>query len=478
MKNKKIISLFLFCALLMTILPAYSDAFTDLMVKQMITLGVNERMIPSSQEKLEFMNGITVTPYTTIESIQEDLNQGSNINKCNNMKATPIAVAAGIGREDLVEFLIKHGAELNITIRPNSQSALMFACISGKSDILKLLLGNGANPNLKDKSGAILTHYITLSNNKESIELILKNCGNINATDNDGLTPLDWAILGEKTVAVKVLLEQGSAINTKSSIGLTPLDYANISENQYIITLLKNLNAKSTGQYGVDTLARVHCIAIPGGLKNIDIVLKTGHTKEIKYLLSTNKMNLAEQMNSIATAQKNRIAEKKSEQQMDDKKQKNSEEQIYCIKEFKPYSSIIPDSFTEAHVIAAFNRDPKAVDTFFKETGSINIKDRHGITPLMAAAYLNPNVEVIKVMIKDGAELNDHDNSHAYPLGYARLQNNFKVIDFLLEQNLSKPHIRRAIIGYYKDYSPRSQQSNKEIDKMLINTLRDKSRGL
>jgi|GEM_PF-5050707 len=444
MKHKKIISLLLFFIFTMSVVPVYPDAFSDLIVKQMITVGIGEAMKPNAPEAPKFARGVTITPYTSTDSIQAELNQCADINICNNMDTSPIAVTAALGREDLVEFLIQKGAKLDLATGENGETPLMFASISGKINILKLLAENGAKPDIKDKTGALLTHYITLSNNKDGIEWVIKNFGNVNAKDNYGLTPLDWAVLGEKTVAVKILIEHGADINIKSNQGLTPFDYANVSENQYIITLLKKLNAKTTGNYNADILDNIHCIAIVGGLNDPVTILKTGHTKEIKYLLNNKKIN--------------------------------PRSQIYYINEFKPYPSIIPNSFTASHIIAAFNRDPKAVDAFFKATGSINIKERHGITPLMAAAYLNPNVEVIKAMLKDGADLNAHDTSNNYTLGYARLINNFKVINFLLSQNLSKSHIKWALRAYIKGYSTRSVQSTKEIDNLLKDALNNKNR--
>jgi hypothetical protein len=66
---------------------------------------------------------------------------------------TVLMVASNKGYTEIVKLLLKKGADPNQK-NYKGTTALMLASQSGHKDVVKLLLKNGANPRLKDKNGA------------------------------------------------------------------------------------------------------------------------------------------------------------------------------------------------------------------------------------------------------------------------------------------------------------------------------------
>ena len=76
---------------------------------------------------------------------------GANIEKKDRVGRTPLMLAAGLGREKSVKFLVKHNARLN-EVDKYGWSALMLAIYNNFFPIVKYLIRKGADVNLKTKN--------------------------------------------------------------------------------------------------------------------------------------------------------------------------------------------------------------------------------------------------------------------------------------------------------------------------------------
>ena len=108
-------------------------------------------------------------------------------------------------------------------------SDLLTAVDEGQSNVVQELLDSGIDPNKNaSPDGAYPLHLASLKGNKEIVKILLDNGAEIDlrATNKDKATPLAWAaFFGQKDV-VSLLIEAGASINVLDANHATPLDAA------------------------------------------------------------------------------------------------------------------------------------------------------------------------------------------------------------------------------------------------------------
>ncbi|EAX88960.1 ankyrin repeat protein, putative [Trichomonas vaginalis G3] len=99
---------------------------------------------------------------------------------------------------------------------------------SNKSpDLIRFLISNGADVNLKDNDGQTFLHQIYSPSNLAAIwGVLLTHAVDINAKDKKGCTPLHYAVIRGLVKLVKFLVSHGVDVNSKDFLGSTPLHYA------------------------------------------------------------------------------------------------------------------------------------------------------------------------------------------------------------------------------------------------------------
>lgn len=94
-----------------------------------------------------------------------------------------------------VEFLLKHGANVNVLERTFSRDALNpihLASEYGPIEIVKLLLDHGADVNTKTSFNATPLHFAAQGKYISIAKLLIDRGAQVDAKDNAGRTPLNW----------------------------------------------------------------------------------------------------------------------------------------------------------------------------------------------------------------------------------------------------------------------------------------------
>lgn len=85
------------------------------------------------------------------EVVEDLLKAGADVNLANASGTTPLMMAAAAGDPATVRIMIEHGATVNAVESTHGQTALMFAAALDRADAVSLLMKNGADASLTTK---------------------------------------------------------------------------------------------------------------------------------------------------------------------------------------------------------------------------------------------------------------------------------------------------------------------------------------
>jgi len=168
---------------------------------------------------------------------------------------TSLMRAAGDGNDKLVNQLLAAGADVNARDQ-RGESALMYACLHGKSDVLLIrdLLAAGADVNATDRWGrtalyfAVQTTLPLLGRTEGQGEAIVRQLiaagADVNVADNNQVSVLMKAARDSDIMTVRHLLRAGADVNKSSNNGETAISIARENGNFAVVRLLIQYGAK------------------------------------------------------------------------------------------------------------------------------------------------------------------------------------------------------------------------------------------
>jgi len=123
--------------------------------------------------------------YDELDTADLLIRAGAKVAAGNRDGATPLQLAALNGSAAMIEKLIKAGADPNAPLSSSGDTALMMAARTGKTGALNVLIESGANVNAKESWG--------------------------------GTTALMWAVSERHPDAVKILIDHGADVHGRSN---------------------------------------------------------------------------------------------------------------------------------------------------------------------------------------------------------------------------------------------------------------------
>jgi ankyrin repeat protein len=252
-----------------------------------------------------------------------------------------------------------------------------------------------------------------LKNDRKEIKKYIQENKYIKTPSKTGITPIALATLEGDMNLVKELLNKGADINFQDSYGRTPIIYAGISGREEIIKEIKQL----------------------GG----DINKKDRYMKSAKnYILERKKYF---KTYGETKKQENHTSKYYSKLKIDT----DSEKLIDAIKKRK-YESVKD----------LINRKDLCLKINYQKPSNFNIID--GFTPLMYAV-LNENIEIVKILIKNGADVNSISKYGKTALVIAQEMKNKEIMDFLISNGGDTSYLRKSQVLNKKDMPLNSIQT-------------------
>jgi len=177
--------------------------------------------------------------------------QGADVNeKDEELGWTPLHWAAFTGPQDVIEFLIARGANVNARDAWDD-TPLHRAAAAGQKESVELFLAKGAKVNAEGESGKTPLHDAARKGHEEVVGVLIAGGADLNARDGSGLTPLLRAVLKKHLKAVELLVAKGADVNAMDKGGRTPLDYIGQQHHAEIVDLLRKHGATHSLLYAV-----------------------------------------------------------------------------------------------------------------------------------------------------------------------------------------------------------------------------------
>ncbi len=150
---------------------------------------------------------------------------------------TPLSWAASLGKIELVKALLENGADPNIKM-PGGETALMSAVVNNDVEAARLLLEKGADINAGDDGGMTALMHAAALENVQILEFLLEKGADINAQTKQGGTAFLCTLPLQKAKAAEVLLKHGCRLDLKTAAGETAFQRAVALNSCKIVRLM------------------------------------------------------------------------------------------------------------------------------------------------------------------------------------------------------------------------------------------------
>lgn len=209
---------------------------------QEITHIINNNEINKKNEAGETLLTCAISNQN-IELVEFLLRNGADVNGTNHDSFYPLEVAVLSGELRQVELLNEHG-KLNYT--RSDDFSLIFAAANGEYAVTEFLLKKGMKVNQLDENNSAAIHWAAQEGHLNIIELIINNGGSIDLIDDSDQTALYIAAGNNNLEIVRFLLEHGA--NPNLPIETSPVIIASSFDGyetlEYLLSYGANIDAQ------------------------------------------------------------------------------------------------------------------------------------------------------------------------------------------------------------------------------------------
>jgi ankyrin len=380
-----------------------------------------------------------------LETAQVLIRAGANVAAANREGATPLLLAAVNGSVAMLEALLGAGADPNAALTKYGDTALMMAARTGKSDAIRVLLDRGARANTQESwGGTSALMWAVSERHPAAAKLLVERGADVNARSKFVPSSTGRGFEGTTPVAGK----PGQAVQEHSSGLFTPLMFAaregDLESAKVLVEAGADVNA--TAGDGKDALS----IAIFNGNYSVASFLVDSHANvnqadaqrftPLFWAVDRRNMETAPNFPWMVTADPLPLIKKLLDAGANPNALVNNTPRAR-MREGSP--RIV---FATALMRAAFSADLELVKLLLAHGADPHIQSRDRETTLMAAAgtgFINgynrgksaaERLEVVKLLVELGEDVNAADNYGITPLMVAANMGEIPIIQYLIDQ--------------------------------------------
>lgn len=353
------------------------------------------------------------------------LGAGAKADLASRYKVVPLTLAAQNGNARLVERLLKAGASPD-SISEEGQTVLMTAARNGRVDVVRLLLAAGAKVNATEEfRGQTALMFAAGEGNTSSAELLLEFGADLKAKSKAGLTPLLFAVRNNRYDAAKYLLEHGANPNDALPDNTAALNMALLNADFDLAAMLLDKGADPNHPdprgHPLHVVVWLHKPGAPpdfamSGLDPQPVAQPSGRMKHLD--IAKKLIENGADPNALVTLKEGRFAPGGG--------LSRNPPLLQIGRHYLSYEGATP------FYLAARNGDIAMMRLLADAGADPKRPNKHGVTPLMAAACLDyyegetagpfsgvpeaERLEAVKFAVQLGNDVNARTNFGTYPM--------------------------------------------------------------
>ncbi|XP_065111961.2 kinase D-interacting substrate of 220 kDa B isoform X2 [Paramisgurnus dabryanus] len=224
---------------------------------------------------LAIQNLFSYVEEENLAAVKAHLDKFKEVDGRSDNGQTPLMLASEQGSLEIVQELIRRGANVNLD-DVDCWSALISAAKEGHVDVVNELLENSAYIEHRDMGGWTALTWASYKGRVDVARVLLENGGNPNTTGQQySVYPIIWAAGRGHAEIVKLLLDHGAKVNCSDKYGTTPLIWA-ARKGHYDCVMHLLENGADVDQEGANSMTAL-IVAVRGG-----------YTEVVKELLKRN----------------------------------------------------------------------------------------------------------------------------------------------------------------------------------------------
>ncbi|GBN05336.1 Serine/threonine-protein phosphatase 6 regulatory ankyrin repeat subunit B [Araneus ventricosus] len=415
-----------------------------------------------------------------LEIVDLLLKKGANVEAKTVQETTPLHLSALNGHVDIVRLLIRKGASVNIhTI--DGGTPLHYAVENGHEKIVEILLKYGADVNAKDECSYTPLNFAAEAGYFSIVKILVKHKADIDNATTNGATPLHLAAKNGQLDIVEFLCNKKAVFHLKDIMGFTALHYSCLHGHKHVANYLIEKGAKISAR-DAKNRTPLHLAAMNGHIKVIEILISKGidlnctDANECSALhLSTafDKENVTEFLLTKG-AVINLWNNFHTSPLFSAIKNCNVKILKLLIARGADFNLINSQGLKALH-FGALHGNKEIIEELIKYNADVNYPF-FGKTPLHLAV-LNNTIEVVKVLIKNGAQVDAEDKSGFTPLCLAVKNNDKEVVEMLIENGANinakdgYPLFSAISQGFYDIVEILMQNEKIKINMQIVNDI-------
>ena len=141
-----------------------------------------------------------------------------------------------------VEHLLARGADANARVQGGTP--LVGAALTGCDEVVKLLVGGGADVNAMNEQGALPLVGAALEGREDAVRTLMAAGADVNARDRRGRTALMGAAIRGQADLAQALLDKGADLEARDEEGQAAWTYAAMSRQMDVIEVFRKAREK------------------------------------------------------------------------------------------------------------------------------------------------------------------------------------------------------------------------------------------